>query len=511
MITLLSGHSLTAADRFPAEKLSVQLSERQSTATLTISDKAPVIGVDNWIQWEDGPGAGIVWRVKTVDEQYDKRTRTITLEHTINALKDRVMFGDTTPADMGGSTECTAEQAAKYILSKSADWRLGGIAFSVSEPYNFNGDDLLSALQTVSTTLEDCLWEYDFTRYPFRLYIRKMDKTVYSEMRTDRNIRTLKKTIDRSRMYTRHYPIGKDNMHISGNYTSKNEDLYGIVCKVETDQTQDTERKLRSWSTHRLRRHCEPTVTVTISGLELVEVTGEPLDAFQIGKMCRVPLPEFKTQILERVTKLNYTDIIADPMNVTVTLANDRQDVANIVNNLQKQVAGGGGGRAAAKKAEEDHAWVIDEQDHVKLLAEAVAGEGAGEDWSRVAEVLVNGNGIFSTVTEMGKDVETQQSSITQLKNQIELKVSQGDIISSINMEPGNIRIKAAKINIDGVIQNLKAVEANVTSLQTVVSKSGAVNASYISTERMSFQGQVITTRQITSQSGTTYRVMCVL
>ena len=42
MITLFNGHSLTAKDRFQADKLGVQLSERQSTATLTLSDSAPL-------------------------------------------------------------------------------------------------------------------------------------------------------------------------------------------------------------------------------------------------------------------------------------------------------------------------------------------------------------------------------------------------------------------------------------------------------------------------------------
>lgn len=509
MIILMNGHSLSAKDRFQAEKLGVQLSERQSTATLTISDAVPVISVDDWIQWEDGPGAGIVWRVKTVDEQFDRKTRTITLEHTINTLKDRVMFGDTTPADMGGSDECTAQQAVRYILSKQSDWRLGGIAFNVSEPYNFNGDDLFSALTTVCTTLEDCIWEYDFSVYPFRLYIRKMDSTVASEMRTDRNIKTLKKTIDRSRMYTRHYPIGKDNLHITGNYVSKNENIYGTVCKVETDQSLDTERKLRSWATHRLRRHCEPSVTISINGLELAESTGEPLDSFTIGKMCRVPLPEFSTQITERVTKLNYTDIISDPMSVTITLANELQDVANIVNNLQKTAgAGGGGGRAAAKNDEEKHAWIINEKDHVGLLAEAVAGEGADEDWSRVASVMVDGNGIHQRVTKTQNDIVTAESKIDVLEDRIDMSVKKGELISEINMEPGNIRISAKKINLDGYVtaKQLSATQASIDNL-----KSGSAAAMHLKTamftvtSSFNIWGKSISAQRSTRTDGTVF------
>ena len=501
MITLFNGHGLAVKDRFQAEKLGVQLSERQSTATITLNDSAPVISVDDWVAWEDGPGAGTVWRVKTIEEQYDRKTRTVTVEHMILALKDRLMFGETKPSDMGGGSECTAEQAARYILGRQGDWTLGGISYAQSEPYNFNGDDLYSALETVSKSLEDSIWEYDFTQYPFRLYIRKLNSTVASEMRADRNIRTLKKTIDRSRMYTRMYPIGKNNIHISGDYVGKNENLYGIICRTETDQSQDTEQKLRNWAQRRLNRHCEPSVTVSISGLELAEATGEALDHFTIGRMCRVPLPEFSTTITERVTKLNYTDIIADPMSVTVTLANEREDVASIINQLNATAgSGGSGGRASAKQKEEDHAWFVDTTDHVAMVAEAVAGEGADQDWSRVAEVMVDGEGIHQRVVRTENDIVTAESKIEVLEDQINLKVSKGNLISEINMEPGRIRISANKINLDGYV-TASQLDAQKARIDTIV--SGRMSGTQLTVAKVTCAAFRLTGSEISTKTAT--------
>ena len=51
MMIKLSGHSLTAADRFQAERLQLQLSERQSTAAAT-AERAAEHGGD------DGSGRG---------------------------------------------------------------------------------------------------------------------------------------------------------------------------------------------------------------------------------------------------------------------------------------------------------------------------------------------------------------------------------------------------------------------------------------------------------------------
>ena len=477
MIKLLREHSLEVLDRFQAERISLQLAERTSTASLTLSDRAPVLSVGNWLQMEDGPAGGIVWRVKSIDTQYDTNTRTVQLEHIISALKDRLMFGETKTKDISGGENAGCRQTVNYILAYQSDWILGDIEYNDSNPYSFNGDDLFASIETVSSSLDSCIWEYGFDSYPFRLYIRRMDDTVHSEMRMDRNIKTLRKTIDRSRMYTRHYPIGKDDLHISGDYVSANENIYGVICKVETDQSKDTEGKLRAWAQERLKKHCEPFVTVTISGLDLEESTGEPLDTFTIGKICRVPLPEFSTQINERVTKLSYTDIINDPMTVTVTLANELQDVASIIR--QQESASARGGRAGAKKAGEDHAWFVDTEEHVGLVAEAVAGPGADKDWSRVASIFVDGQGIHQRVVYTENELVTHETQIDANEKQILLEAVNRE--NADNALSGRITVQADRItaevtnrqNGDSILQGRINVQADRIT-QEVRERQGA-------------------------------------
>ena len=206
MISVLNANSVTVKKQFRAEKFALNLSERQSTATITIGPDAGSVSTGDWLRDEDGPGAGIVWRVKTVDTDYATNTRTLNCEHMINSLRDRIMFGTVTPGDMAGkqgAANCTAAQAATYILKQCPEWTLGTMGFSKSAPYNFNGDDLLSALQTVSSSLLSAWWSYDFSSYPFKVSIRPQSTEVACEMRMDRNIRTLKRTVDRTRMYTR--------------------------------------------------------------------------------------------------------------------------------------------------------------------------------------------------------------------------------------------------------------------------------------------------------------------
>lgn len=498
MIILLNGHSLTARDRFQAERIAVNIGERDSTATLTVSDAAPVLTVGDWVRYESGPGAGIVWRVKTIDDQVERRTRTVQLEHAVQLLRDLIMFGEVKPTDISGNkNNPTAKQAAQYILGKQSDWTLGDFAYTVSNPYSFNGDDLFSALETVSSSLQDCIWEYDFSRYPFRIHIRRMDSTVASEMREDRNIRSLKKTIDRSRMCTRIYPIGKNNIHIDGEYLSKNENLYGTVSKVETDQSIGDKAQLKAWAQERLNRHCEPAVTVSISGLDLSRATGEPLDSFTIGKMCRVPLPEFSTNITERVKKLSYGDIISDPESVTITLANELQDVAKILKDSAS--AGGRAARSGAKNSEEDHAWIVDTTEKVSLVAEAVAGKDDSGDpnWSRVSELTVDGNGIDARVVKAEGEIVTHTSEIKVTEDAIKQEVT--DRSRADNQLSGRINVQAGKISL--VVEEKDG--HNVIKAAQIVTAINAEGSSVgISADHVFITGRTTLSGQLTVQDG---------
>jgi len=487
MIIKLSGHSLTAADVFQAERLQLQLSERKSTATMTISDSAPVLSVGDWIRIENGPGSGIVWRVKTIDDEPGKRTRNVSLEHAINTLRDRLMFGKVTTQMISGGSTATAEETIEYILSNQSDWQLGTISFSVSNPYHFSGDDLFSAIEIVSGSLEDCVWGYDFSSYPFTLNILQMDSEVSSEMRSDRNIQTLKRTIDRSRMYTRIYPIGKNNLKLDSEFLSKNEAIYGVISKTESDESISSKTELAAWAQERLDRHCEPAVTVTISGLDLSESTGEPLDSFTIGKICRVPLPEFSTTITERVTKLSYTDVINTPEVVTVTLANELTDVATI---LKEQRSGGArSGRNKADNEEEDHAWIVDTKEKVALVAEAVAGKDGDEpDWSRVAELTVDGHGIDARVTQAEGDIVNAWSEINQTESKISVAVvaAKSEVYANIELTASGIRSEVGQKETDlysYIEQTASSIRTTVATADSTIYSTIIQTASYFNSE----------------------------
>lgn len=470
---LLNGHTLQARDRFRAESMSLSIEERNTTATLTVGPDAPEIGINDWLKDDTEPGMGIVWRVKNVRRQIETDTRTISLEHVIQVLRDSLIFGEVKADGMGGGGgSCTARQAIAYALGRQAGniWRLGDVQVNPSNPYAFNGDSVYSAIETVTGSLDGVQWEYDLSSLPFTLHIRREPTGFDSEMRMSRNISSLSIQIDRSRMYTRHYPTGKNNLHLSGvGYTSRNEATWGVVCRTETDGSIETEAALRAWSLSRLNKHCEPTVTVTVGGIDLSRDTGEPLDRITVGRKCRLPLPEYGTTMTEKVTKISWADKVKEPDRFTVTMANLQEDVARI---LSSQIASSSrGGRTAQKKAEEDHAWFVDTTEHVAMVAEAVAGEGAAEDWSRVASIVVDGEGVHQRVTKTEGELVTHQTAIEANEKAIGIEAksradADTELSGRIDVTDRNvtIEVKARKDGDDALSGRLDVTERAITA-----------------------------------------------
>ncbi|MBO7662985.1 MAG: hypothetical protein J6U01_06405, partial [Clostridia bacterium] len=338
-------------------------------------------------------------------------------------------------------------QAVEYILGQQSDWTLGDFDYgSISNPYKFDGETLFDALETVTASLEDAYWTYDTTEYPFTLNIVQKSAEVDSELRASRNIRTVSRTIDKSGMYTRFYPIGKDDLHVSGEYVEKNTSTYGVISKVETDNSIDTEAELVRWANERLNIHAEPVVTVTVEGLELSRETGETLDSLTIGRVCRIPLPEYGTTIQERITEISYQDKINQPEIVRITMANVRNDVTKIISDMMKN--GGRGGRASARKDKEDHAWFEDTNDHVAMVAEGIIGVDAqgNPNWTRLSEFIADGEGLHLKVETKIAGVTDRVATLEISEEEIrtEVAASSSDIYSYISQTAEGIEIAAA-------------------------------------------------------------------
>lgn len=477
----LSGHSLTRGEWFLPESQPFTLTERDSTCTIQLGPGDPEIGFNDWILDDEWPEGNYVWRVKNLGDTMNTETRAIELEHVIKLLDDKSLFGQVTTQDISGGSTATAKQAVQYILGQQSDWTLGDFAFtSVSYPYEFSGETLLDALEAVTNTLEDPVWEYDMNTYPFVLHIRQRSSLVSCEMRAGRNLSTLKRSVSRSGMYTRLYPIGKNDLHVPGNYLSKNESTYGRVDHIETDQSKSTVGSLQAWAQGLLNRHCEPTVTITISGLELSGETGETLDNLKLNKMCRCPLPEFGTTITERIVKKQWRDRRKEPENVTLNLCNSSADVASIIKEQTRS-----GGRGAAGQAKQNYLFEANgEHLYYEVFDECGYFHGVLNMTSQSLRIAFD-NAIQSTRSEfqmtseslrIAFENETQsiRSVVSVEAGKIEQivsavgsngQVTAASIMLAINNDTSTVKISADEIDINGIVSALQSRSISVGSL----------------------------------------------
>ena len=492
---VLQEHSLTPVDVIRPNSMKLDLTERTSTAEPAFEGgEPPDFGA--WIRTTEYPADGMVWRVRDLDDQVVGAGKwSMKLEHIINTLKDDTLDGQIkteTLAGVKGAQECDAEKAFRYILSKQKTkaWKLGDFELRASEPYSFNGDTILDALQTITASLENAYWELNTNKYPFTIHVRQRDNSIGGEMRLGRNITgVIKKTVTRSGMYTRIIPTGKNNLKLPEKSLSRNTELYGDVDHQETDQSMDTVAKLRSWAKTRLKNHCEPVVSYTVVGQNLSRDTGEDLDDIKLNRVCRIPLPKWGRNIKEHVTRLSWADCIKEPKNFTVTLANNTADVTSIIKQMQKGGGGGRGGRDDAANAEEDHAWLEDTTDHVGMVAMAIIGKDPdGIDWKRVSNIYADGDGIHSVVTSMKGDVLKQATRLDQNEKSIGMVVGTyddggnfikaGEICLAINKSgDAEATIRASKIYLLG--QTI----ANTITAEYILTK--VANASVVNVKRL--------------------------
>lgn len=122
-------------------------------------------------------------------------------------------------------------------------------------------------------------------------------------------------------------------------------------------------------------------------------------------------------------------------------------------------------------------------------------------------------DGISSTVTQVQSDlsaaegnIATNTSSITQLSNEIDLKVSKTDytgeeIVSKINLAPDNIVISSPHIDLSGTV-TVSSLADGTTTIDGACIKTGSVSANRISGGELSGVSLNIADKFLVSNSG---------
>ena len=132
---------------------------------------------------------------------------------------------------------------------------------------------------------------------------------------------------------------------------------------------------------------------------------------------------------------------------------------------------------------------------------------------TKTTELSATVDGISSTVTQVQSDlsaaegnIATNTSSITQLSNEIDLKVSKTDytgeeIVSKINLAPDNIIISSPHIDLSGTV-TVSSLADGTTTIDGACIKTGSVSANRISGGELSGVSLNIADKFLVSNSG---------
>ena len=320
------------------------LSKAQLTLTL---EEAVTVG--EYVELYDVGGSLGVFRVTETDNGYSRGgTMTAYLHHALTTLSDGVIFGYREYGGTGVNLRTVLTQL--LALQPRQMWTLGTCEFTTQYQYSFENENLLRAIISLAEPLtEEYQWTYDTSVFPWVLNLIKAQAGDMSEMRLSRNVENVQVAIDRTDLCTRMYPLGYGEgvnqltiAPANGGVKYLDADTistWGVVASTYTETSVTEAATLKAMAQSVLEKVKNPTVTVTAKGRDLYSLTGQPMDKFYIGRLCRVCLPDYGVTLNERVVTIQKPDVYGDNTNVTVTLANKNRDSVSELARLSRKAA----------------------------------------------------------------------------------------------------------------------------------------------------------------------------
>ncbi len=317
-----------------------------STAVLVLPEDDPSVSALDLVELYDERGSVGIFRVSAVSRE-SGYARTVRLEHGLCTLSDGLVTGLTLTG--------TLRQILTRLLAcqPSPYWQLGEVeGGDVSVVFSCGYENLLTALTSVEHLLKPGLyWAFDQTTRPWTLHLRPLPEKVSCEGRLSRNLRSVRVTLDGSELCTRVYPFGAgqgtERVTIRGTGgqmyldNAEAQAKWGVIIRTFTAKTVTDAATLKAVAERYLDRHSAPLITIRATAVDISEATGEALDAFRLGLLCRLALPEEGNVHQERVIGMDAPDLVAHPGLWELTLANRFSDTSDEIADMIREVTSG--------------------------------------------------------------------------------------------------------------------------------------------------------------------------
>lgn len=448
--------------------------------------------------------------VVTVDD-YDFRVKQMKeTRHgkQVTALSTYFDLIDTRRNDIYGGTR-TFNEFLNYLF-KDTGWRTS-TDFNESRFIENFGENNIVALTNALCQVFEC--EFEIRKNNLIHFSKKIGGDYDAQYRYRHNVQALSKNVDTTKLKT--YIEGYGHIdEVNGgqvfvSYLSPNADKFG---KREADPVRDD----RYTNPNELLDHLksvltdEPEMTFEMDSIELLDkelgervwLIYEPLDI------------ELQTRILSqskgfvngqlRTTKVTLgntlpkttTDILISQKveideNKKITRSkfeqtNDRISMA--VETIGESIA------ELELTDKEIRAEVKDNKDNISKLTVKAEGIEANvsDNKKNIANLTIRADRVESNVSGLDSRMGQAESSIVQTNNRITLETRGDNLISNINVAPGNVSINAEKINLNGAVMVDGTITGNSTlEVQTdaTVGRNLNIGRSFDSAYSINFGG----------------------
>ena len=337
--------NLAEVARIPA-KVSLDLElDPLSSATMEIPWGMHAVNVRDFVELFDPDGSAGIYRVTKVEETVG-RTVKVWLKHVFATLEDDIAVG--VQAIEGTFGVVVSSLLAAQTVQR---WILGDVELpdEYTVLYSAGYDTISAAITGIFNKLPvGYMWEFDTLHYPWVMHLRKLPESDLCEGRLSRNLESVKITRDDRKLCTRVYPFGAgegdDRINLATLtgalfMDADTRDTWGTISRSFAEEDIFDALTLKDVAQLYLDRNKEPLVSVTLDAMALYQLTGETLDKFYPGRLCRLAIPDYGIVMNERVISIRYDDVYGKPDRATVTLANKARDSFDDLANLIREAS----------------------------------------------------------------------------------------------------------------------------------------------------------------------------
>lgn len=288
--------------------------------------------VRSWLAIYKPSGLAGIFRSKPTQERYGSRVKSVELEHGAAEMNDYIVTADIEQSQMSAS----AAISTLFGYYRGTKWALGTVAaYSTVVLEESSHPGVLDAIISLMDQVPECMMMFDQSQTPWRLNIVPRPANVTAEGRLSRNIESLEITYDVSNLCNRVYMDGV-TPYVEDTASQAE---YGIIEKRLSETGYTPAQSLVIASAY-LDAHKRPRVSVSISAVDLTDLTGETLDQIDLGIRYRLAIPDDHIVIEELITSIRYDDLLDDPYNPQIMLA-ERPD--DLIAFLKRQGRSGAG------------------------------------------------------------------------------------------------------------------------------------------------------------------------